>query len=329
MKKQSRFIFAAFCASAISSQAQLAEYNFNFEGATTAVLSDDLSSSPLFAATASDPNVTATNLGVDPGLTGLTYVTNAVGDYFQIAEGNGISDGVHPDDVDITEFVDAAYEAGDYFEFTLTADSGFTLDLTDLTFDFARAIRGTNDYAVRTSVDSFVSYVALVNQAAPEGNAETEGAGQLVDLSGAPFQGLSEITFQIVFDDRQNNNGGGSASVIDDIIVNGSAVSTAADSDSDSDGQSDAAEAIAGTDPSNPNSVFKIIRIEGSQNGEVELTWNSIPGKTYMVETSSDLNVWTEIATLEASVDPATTTTQDVDVPLASETTKFYRLRVR
>ena len=101
------------------------------------------------------------------------------------------------------------------------------------------------------------------------------------------------------------------------------------DADTDGDGQSDAAEAIAGTDPNDPNSVFKIIRIEGSQIGEVDITWNSVPGTTYMVETSSDLSVWTPLATLEASAEPAETTTQTVDTPLASETTKFYRLRVR
>ncbi|MDA7506286.1 PEP-CTERM sorting domain-containing protein [bacterium] len=225
MKKQSRFIFAAFCASSISSQAAvLAGYDFNHGGATTVVLSASLGGSSLFAPTTSDANVTATNLGIGAGLTGLTYVTNATADYFQIAEGNGMSDGIHADGGDITAFMDAAYAAGDYFEITLTADSGFTLNLTDLTFDFARADRGTNDFAVRTSVDNFVSYAALEDQAAPVGDVNNAAAPQSVDLSGASFQELSAITLHVVFDDRQNNNAGASASVIDDIIVNGTVI---------------------------------------------------------------------------------------------------------
>lgn len=224
MKKTS-IITAAICASAISSQAALiAGYDFNHTPTATAtVLSADLATSSLFAATATDANVTASNLSVGSGLTGLTYVSNTE-DYFQIAEGNGMSDGIHADGGDITAFMDTAYAAGDYIEFTVTATAGSTLDLTTLTFDFARADRGTNDYAVRTSVDGFSAYAALEDQAAPVGFPSVAGAAQSVDLSAAAYQGLSDITFRVIFDDRQNNNGGGSASVIDNIIVNGTVV---------------------------------------------------------------------------------------------------------
>ncbi|MGJ8655205.1 MAG: PEP-CTERM sorting domain-containing protein [Akkermansiaceae bacterium] len=218
-------ITAALCASAISSQAALiAEYDFNHSPtATVTVLSGSLASSSLFAATDNDANVTASNISVGSGLTGLTYVSNTE-DYFQIAEGNGMSDGVHADGGDITTDMNAAYAAGDYIEFLVTAGAGFTLDLTTLTFDFARAERGTNDYAVLTSVDGFSAYAALVDQAAPEGLPSVAGAAQSVDLSAAAYQGLSDITFRVIFDDRQNDTGGASASVIDNIIVNGTVV---------------------------------------------------------------------------------------------------------
>lgn len=225
MKKIS-IITAAICACAISSQAALiAGYDFNHTPtATVTVLSADLATSPLFAATDNDANVTASNLSVGSGLTGLTYVSNDSGDYFQIAEGNGMSDGTHADEGDITTFMDAANTAGDYIEFTITATAGSTLDLTTLTFDFARAIRGTNDFAVLTDVDTFASYVALEDQAAGTGLLTDADAAQSVDLSAAAYQGLSDITFRIVFDDRQANSGGASASIIDNIIVNGTVV---------------------------------------------------------------------------------------------------------
>jgi hypothetical protein len=56
-----------------------------------------------------------------------------------------------------------------------------------------------------------------------------------------------------------------------------------------------------------------------------------VPGKSYVVEFSTDLETWTEIeglGSINAAASPSTTTNQDVDVPGAGETAKSYRVRV-
>lgn len=236
----------------------LAEYDFNYAGATTTVLAASLSADPLFAATASDADVTASNITVGSGLTGLTYVNGASADYFQIAEGNGMSDGVHTDGGDITADMDTAYAAGDYIEFTLTTVAPATLNLESLTFDFARANNGCNDFGLRTSVDGFVNYVALEDQAADTAGPFTNSTPTFgpIDLSGVAFQGLTTITFRIIFDDRQNNTGSASATIVDDIVVNGTiALSGLPTWNTDGDGD----WSIPGNwDPSVPNGASAV-----------------------------------------------------------------------
>ena len=224
MKKVSSAILClATVAIACSSvQADIVAYSFeNAPAPTQTVTSANLASSALFAPTTVDANVTATNTTVGAGLTGLTYVTNVMGNYFQASEGNGVSDGTDDD-------INGAFTAGDFIEFTVNANPGATLNLTDLTFDFGRAGNGTNDFALRSSVDGFANDVFFGDQAASTDQAGVlapgSTLGQSVDLTGADFQGLSNITFRIAIDDRQSNTGGASATIFDDIILNGTVV---------------------------------------------------------------------------------------------------------
>ena len=100
--------------------------------------------------------------------------------------------------------------------------------------------------------------------------------------------------------------------------------------DSDGDGQSDGAELnVAGTDPTNPRSVFKITGLRRVTGNAIELTWSSVPGKSYAVDAGTDLTGWTEISSeIDAAMSPETTTSQTVDTPAADETRKQYRVRV-
>ncbi len=67
--------------------------------------------------------------------------------------------------------------------------------------------------------------------------------------------------------------------------------------DTDGDGQSNALEAVAGTSPTNPASVLKMAQAEVTANKSVRLVWDSVPGHTYAVQSSSDLRTWTTYPT--------------------------------
>ena len=63
----------------------------------------------------------------------------------------------------------------------------------------------------------------------------------------------------------------------------------APDSDQDHDGQSNLHEFLAGTDPTDPTSVFRITGATPGAGGTVVLQWPGVSGKTYRLQYSPDL----------------------------------------
>lgn len=85
------------------------------------------------------------------------------------------------------------------------------------------------------------------------------------------------------------------------------------DGDPDGDGQTNAAEYLAGTAAGDPGSVLKIEFVTGTAP-DFEITWRSVPGKIYGLETSGDLRNWTPVTgsggsprSIPASIGPTTT----------------------
>jgi len=66
-----------------------------------------------------------------------------------------------------------------------------------------------------------------------------------------------------------------------------------ASDDADGDGESNLEEYLAGTDPTNPNSVFRLLASVPAGN-TMTLTWFAVPGKDYQVQYMTNLNdpVW-------------------------------------
>jgi hypothetical protein len=85
-------------------------------------------------------------------------------------------------------------------------------------------------------------------------------------------------------------------------------------------------ELLAGTDPYNPNSFFRITDLV---NGNpVELTWSSVPNKTYQILATTNFSY--PMALIPGAVvpaDPSNTVTRWFD-SAPDATNRFYRIQV-
>ncbi len=95
--------------------------------------------------------------------------------------------------------------------------------------------------------------------------------------------------------------------------------------DDDHDGVSEAEEAIVGTDPNSSSSVFDFTSINAAADGSVSLQFITVAGRTYTLESSTDLQVWAPDAgaVVTASTSGETVTLTDV---APADLRKFYRV---
>jgi hypothetical protein len=100
--------------------------------------------------------------------------------------------------------------ANNFASFSITADSGFQLNLQSLSMDVGSTgvnangagdptTANTASFAIRSNLDGFSSTIGTMTATATNGTTVwTTGS---VDLSGAAFQGLSDITFRMYIHD--------------------------------------------------------------------------------------------------------------------------------
>ena len=95
--------------------------------------------------------------------------------------------------------------------------------------------------------------------------------------------------------------------------------------DDDGDGQTNATEFLAGTRPADGSSLFAASATPLAPNC-LRLSWPSIPGKTYRIESApSPAGPWTTALTVPAAASPATLTSQEIDTA-PSSSAFFYRI---
>jgi len=139
-------------------------------------------------------------------------------------------------------------------------DTTGQMRLTATFFDAAGATLGHNDFTV--------------NGQSPDWTG---------DLATSPFEKRNE---RILIPDTAARiqigiASGGGADVTGTMVIDDLSVALATD-DSDGDGMSDSNEALAGTDPADATSVFKVATVAPETTG-YRITWASVPGKNYGV----------------------------------------------
>ncbi len=95
-----------------------------------------------------------------------------------------------------------------------------------------------------------------------------------------------------------------------------SAAALAPAADADGDGRTNAAEAVAGTDPRDAGSFVRVQDVTFLGPKSVRLRWASVPGKRYRVQASPDLATWQPIGAERIATGPQSELTLATDAPL-------------
>ena len=117
----------------------------------------------------------------------------------------------------VTNSLTGSYDPTKFFEFGLTADSGFTLSMSNITFGLGRSGTGPRSWAWASSVDNFAAFTGNYSSLGASGlfstnvsatnpagalfwitdSSATTGTNIVLDLSGASFQNLTSVTFRL------------------------------------------------------------------------------------------------------------------------------------
>lgn len=119
--------------------------------------------------------------------------TNASASAYTLGTGTGFSDGSDSHFGGL-----ATYDP--FASFTVTADSGFELNLESLIFNYAAAntMTPTETYTINAVVNGSIVFTDTVTGAtASESDGATGFSSGLIDLSDAAFQGLTSATVEL------------------------------------------------------------------------------------------------------------------------------------
>lgn len=115
------------------------------------------------------------------------------------------------------------------------------------------------------------------------------------------------------------------------ILITNNAPRLSPNLDADGDGQSNAAEALAGTDPLNPSSfAFQITSVVKTNGNSIRVDWTTVGGHSYVVQTNGNLasGTFSDLSLPIAVPGTAEGTTNYVHTDGATNSTRFYRVRL-
>lgn len=98
--------------------------------------------------------------------------------------------------------------------------------------------------------------------------------------------------------------------------------------DSDGDGMNNWQEWHAGTDPTNPSSVLKMMPVANASTG-LQVVWQSVSGKDYWIERSTNLSVHPAFSTIQTNYFVNTTVATFNDKTATNGGPYFYRVGVQ
>jgi len=93
--------------------------------------------------------------------------------------------------------------------------------------------------------------------------------------------------------------------------------------DPDGDNLTNLQEYKLGTDPKDGNSGFRANELKSNGGGDFGLTWKSIPGKSYTVQSSVDLKTWSDLSGPYAAAENETSANISAEATLPRG---FYRV---
>jgi hypothetical protein len=97
--------------------------------------------------------------------------------------------------------------------------------------------------------------------------------------------------------------------------------------DDDGDGSTNGEEAVAGTNPNDATSYFRI-HDQVQTGGGMILRWAGVAGRTYRVEESTNLSTWSLVPGVAPVVVTETTPNASVTVPANGAPSRFLRMQV-
>ncbi|WP_442484968.1 hypothetical protein [Aeoliella sp. SH292] len=146
--------FLATCVAALSATESLAAIILSNPITNT----NPSASNPFNAGQTVHPNVTSTGIGRGAGIN-----ANAGGDRYNATAWNL-----------------AAFDASDYFTFSITPNSGFEIDFTNFVYVGQRSSTGPSSFSFRSSVDGFASSIGSAT-----------ATGTTISLAAAAYQNIS------------------------------------------------------------------------------------------------------------------------------------------